>query len=309
MGIGLELTPQDVAARANFATMDPGGVITDRRAGRIATENNQMLCLKLQSSITSIDDAQVIIRHGKEHRFVVVFRGPGLSGDITDTDPQHEGKKPLPPKTVFSDAEKTAGIVEKFLIRANQALKDDLPANTVLMRGFAKHPEIPSFKERYGLKAAAIAAYPMYKGLARLVGMADLPTGETVEEQFQTLRDRYQDFDFFYIHVKKTDTFGEDGNFNAKVQVLNELDAALPMVTKLNPDVLVLTGDHSTPARMQGHSWHPNPFLIYSPYVRPDHSDSFTERNCSKGSLSRFPAVEAMPLMLANALKLSKFGA
>ncbi len=240
---------------------------------------------------------------------MVLFRGDGLSGNLHDTDPQREGLPAIEPKAFFEEDLKLAGVTAKFIAQANQVLKDQHPANTLLMRGFAKHPDIPSMNKRFGLKAAAIAAYPMYKGLAKLVGMTELETGQTIEDEFETLRLHYNDFDFFYIHIKKTDSYGEDGNFNAKVQVITEFDALLPMVTKLNPDVLVITGDHSTPARMKGHSWHPNPFMLHSPYVRPDGLDSFNERNCAYGSLGSFPAVEAMPLMLANALKLGKFGA
>lgn len=309
LGIGLEMTPRDVAARANFATMDPKGLISDRRAGRIPTEKNIELCAKLQEAIPAIDGVEVIIRHGKEHRFVVLFRGDGLSGNLHDTDPQREGLAAIEPKAFFEEDLKLAAVTAKFIAQANQVLKDQHPANTLLMRGFAKHPDIPSMNKRFGLKAAAIATYPMYKGLAKLVGMTELDTGQTTEDEFETLRLYYNDFDFFYIHVKKTDSYGEDGNFNAKVQVITELDDAMPMVSKLNPDVLVITGDHSTPARMKGHSWHPNPFMLHSPYVRPDGIDSFNERNCAYGSLGCFPAVEAMPLMLANALKLGKFGA
>jgi 2,3-bisphosphoglycerate-independent phosphoglycerate mutase len=309
LGIGLEMTPRDVAARANFATMAADGTITDRRAGRIPTEKNQELCAKLQAAIKKIDNTEVIIRHGKEHRFVVLFRGPNLCGDLADTDPQHEGLKAFRARYNCAEGQPTAQIVDKFVAMANEVLKNEHPANTILLRGFAKHPDIPSMYERFGVKAAAIAAYPMYKGLAKLVGMTGLETGVTPEESFKVLDQNYDKFDFFYIHVKKTDSYGEDGNFNAKVQVITELDAALPLVTKLNPEVLVITGDHSTPARLKGHSWHPNPFLLHSEYVRSEGHDTFTERACAAGTLGRFPAVEAMPLMLANALKLAKFGA
>lgn len=309
LGLGMEMTPQDLAARANFATMDREGRITDRRAGRIPTERNMELCRKLQQAIPGIDDVEVIIRHGKEHRFVVLFRGEGLAGGLPDTDPQKEGLKPIMPSALFDDMARTVRVVNEFMARANQVLKDDSPANTVLLRGFAKHPDIPSLAERFGLRAAAIAVYPMYKGLAKLVGMTELETGQTVEDEFETLSLYYRDFDFFYLHVKKTDSFGEDGNFNAKVQVISELDGCLPAVLRLQPEVIVVTADHSTPSKLRGHSWHPNPFLLHSAYVLPDGVDEFTERNCARGGLGIFPAVEAMPLMLAHALRLAKFGA
>jgi 2,3-bisphosphoglycerate-independent phosphoglycerate mutase len=309
LGINLEMTPKDVAARANFATMDSTGTITDRRAGRIPTEKNVELCAKLQAAIKKIDQAEVIIRHGKEHRFVVLFRGHNLCGELSDTDPQHEGLKAHRSRYLCTEGQPTSLIVDKFVAMANEVLKNEHPANTILLRGFAKHPDIPSMYDRFGLKTAAIAAYPMYKGLAKLVGMTELETGPSAEEEFKTLDRNYDKFDFFYIHIKKTDSYGEDGNFAAKVKVIEELDAALPLVTKLHPEVLAITGDHSTPARLRGHSWHPNPFLLYSPFVRSEGLSAFNEQNCARGSLGTFPSVEAMPLMLANALKLDKFGA
>jgi 2,3-bisphosphoglycerate-independent phosphoglycerate mutase len=309
LGIGLAMTPQDLAARANFATRDGQGVITDRRAGRIPTERNMDLCRLLQEAIPSIGDVEVIIRHGKEHRFVVIFRGEGLSGGLPDTDPQKEGLMPVIPSALFDDMAKTVRVVTEFTERANKALAGQSPANTILLRGLAKHPDVPSMAERFGLRAAAIAAYPMYKGLAKLVGMTELETGQTIEEEFETLRLYYRDFDFFYLHVKKTDSHGEDGNFSAKAQVISELDGCLPAATKLEPDVIAVTSDHSTPAKLKGHSWHPNPFLLHSQFALFGGVDEFTERNCARGGLGIFPAVEAMPLMLAHAQKLAKFGA
>lgn len=309
LGLGLSMTPNDLAARANFATKNQQGVITDRRAGRIPTERNMELCRKLQEAIPSIGDVEVIIRHGKEHRFVVIFRGEGLAGGLPDTDPQKEGLAPVMPSALFEDTAKTVRVVTEFLDRADRCLAGDAPANTVLLRGMAKHPEVPSMADRFGLRAAAIAVYPMYKGLAKLVGMTELETGQTIEDEFETLRLYYNDFDFFYLHVKKTDSHGEDGNFSAKVQVISELDACIPMASKLGPAVLVVTSDHSTPSKLKGHSWHPNPFLLHSEYALYGGVDEFTERNCARGGLGIFPAVEAMPLMLAHAQKLAKFGA
>ncbi len=309
LGLGLTLTPNDLAARANFATKDEAGRIIDRRAGRIPTERNIELCQRLQEAIPAIDDVEVIIRHGKEHRFVVIFRGEGLADGLPDTDPQKEGLAPVMPSALFEDMAKTVRVVHEFVQRADRVLAGSAPANTVLLRGLAKHPEVPSMAERFGLRAAAIAAYPMYKGLARLVGMTELETGQTIEDEFETLRLYYQDYDFFYLHVKKTDSYGEDGNFNAKVQVISELDACIPLATKLNPEVLVVTSDHSTPSKLKGHSWHPNPFLLHSEYALYGGVDEFTERNCARGGLGIFPAVEAMPLMLAHAQRLAKFGA
>jgi 2,3-bisphosphoglycerate-independent phosphoglycerate mutase len=309
LGMDLELTPQDLAARGNYATMDSRGVITDRRAGRIATERNVQLCQILQGAIREIDGVQVQVTPGKEHRFVVLFRGEGLSGDLNDTDPQREGSTPKPLVGTTPEAKRTAEIVSKFIQQANAALANQHPANTLLLRGFAKHPQIPGMKEAYGLKAAAIATYPMYRGLARLVGMEVLPTGETVEEEFKTLVQNYQSYDFFFLHVKKTDSYGEDGNFRKKVEVILEADAQVPKLLALEPDVLVVTGDHSTPAVLKAHSWHPVPYILSARTCIPDEVSEFSERSCAKGILGRFPAVEGMRLMLAHAGRLAKFGA
>jgi len=309
LGMDLALTPDDVAVRGNYATMDAQGIITDRRAGRIATERNVQLCKLLQSKIQVISGVQVLITPGKEHRFVVLLRGKGLSGDINDTDPQKEGLPLKPPQGTTPEAKRTAEIVSEFIRQATEVLRSQHPANSVLLRGFAKHPDIPSMKEAYGLKACAIATYPMYRGLARLVGMEILRTGETVEEEFNTLADNFPKFDFFFLHVKKTDSYGEDGNFQKKVEVILEVDTQVPRLLALNPDVLAVTGDHSTPAVLKSHSWHPVPYLLWAKTCIPDDVDEFSERSCAKGMLGRFPAVEGMRLMLAHALRLAKFGA
>ena len=309
LGVGMELTPYDLACRGNFATLDKEGIITDRRAGRIATELNEKLCKLMQDKINQIGDIKVIIRPGKEHRFVVVFRGDGLDGALSDADPQKVGEKikfaePLHPKS-----KKSAETVNEFIKQANEVLKEHHPANTVLLRGFAKHPGLPTMKELFKLTPAAIATYPMYKGLAKLVGMDILETGESLNDEFKTLQDNFSRYDFFYLHMKKTDSYGEDGNFEQKVKVIEEIDKYIPEVLALKPDVLVVTGDHSTPALLKGHSWHPNPFMLFSKYIRVDEVEQFNEKECVKGELGRFSAVDVLPLMMANALKLQKFGA
>ncbi len=309
LGIGFEMTKRDLACRANFATMKDG-IITDRRAGRIPTEKNEQLCKLLAEKIGKIDDVEVIIRPGKEHRFVVVFRGDGLSDGLTESDPQKPGLKPLKIEALNEGAKKSAEIANKFIERVNEVLKDERPANTALLRGLAKHPDIPSMKEVFGLKTAAIANYPMYKGLARLVGMDILETGSTIESEFNTLEKNFAKFDFFYVHIKKTDSYGEDGNFEAKVGIIEEVDKFIPRLEALKPEVIVVTGDHSTPAKLKAHSWHPNPFLLYSPVCLADKVQVFSERECaSNGGLGRFPATEAIPLMLAHSLRLNKYGA
>ncbi|MDD5015842.1 MAG: 2,3-bisphosphoglycerate-independent phosphoglycerate mutase [Atribacterota bacterium] len=309
LGIGMELTSRDLACRGNFATLDKEGIITDRRAGRIATELNEKLCKFMQDKINQIGDVKVIIRPGKEHRFVVVFRGDGLDGALSDADPQKVGEKIKFAEALDSKAKKSAETVNEFIKQATEVLKERHPANTILLRGFAKHPGLPTMKELFKLTPAAIATYPMYKGLAKLVGMDILKTGESLNDEFKTLQDNFSKYDFFYLHIKKTDSYGEDGNFEQKVKVIEEVDKYIPEVLALKPDVLVVTGDHSTPALMKGHSWHPNPFMLFSKYIRVDEVEQFNEKECVKGELGRFSAVDVLPLMMANALKLQKFGA
>jgi len=309
LGIGMELTSDDLACRGNFATMDESGIITDRRAGRIATELNEKICWIMQDKISQIRGAKVIIRPGMEHRFVVVFRGKGLEEGLSDADPQVVGEKLKYTDPLRSEAGEAAEIINEFIDKAIEVLREQSPANAVLLRGFAKHPALPTMGELFKLSPAAIATYPMYKGLAKLVGMEILEAGETIEKEFKTLKENYQKYDFFYLHIKKTDSYGEDGNFKKKVEIIEEVDKYIPELLSLKPDVLVVTGDHSTPAILKGHSWHPNPFMLFSKYIRGDEVEQFNEKECVKGGLGRFSAVDVIPLMLANALKLRKFGA
>jgi len=309
LGIGMELTSRDLACRGNFATLDKEGIITDRRAGRIATELNEKLCKLMQDKINQIGEVKTIIKPGKEHRFVVVFRGDGLEDALSDADPQKVGEKIKFAEPLDSKAKKSVETVNEFIKQATEVLKAHHPANTVLLRGFAKYPELPTMKELFKLTPAAIATYPMYKGLAKLVGMDILETGESLSDEFKTLQDNFSRYDFFYLHIKKTDSYGEDGNFEQKVKVIEEVDKYIPEVLALKSDVLVVTGDHSTPALMKGHSWHPNPFMLFSKYIRVDEAEQFNEKECVKGGLGRFSAVDVLPLMMANALKLQKFGA
>ncbi len=310
LGINLELTQKDVAARANFATKNNEDIILDRRAGRIPTEKNKQLCAILSEKIKKIEDVEVIIRPGKEHRFVVVFRGEGLEAPVSDADPQKEGTKMKYSEPVAPGSEKTARIVNQFIKQVSEILKNEEKANTCLMRGIAKVPPIPPMSELFKLNPAAIATYPMYKGLARLVGMTVLDVnGETIKDEIETLKKNYNNYDFFYFHVKKTDSYGEDGNRKNKIKIIEEFDSLLPEILNLKFDVVVITGDHSTPTFLKGHSWHPNPFLLYSPFVRKDEGKKFTEKECLKGSLGIFYSIDAVPLMLAHALKLKKYGA
>lgn len=309
LGIGFHMTSKHLSARANFATMSRDGVVTDRRAGRIPTEKNIELTGKLQAAIKSIEDVKVIIKNGKEHRFVVILEGEGLDDGLTETDPQKEGLKPHEAKPLRESAKKSADILNKLIVKINEVLKNEPRANTLLLRGIAKCPHIPSLSEVFKITPACIANYPMYKGLAKLVGMEILQAGDTIESEFDTLEANYNKYDFFYLHIKKTDSYGEDGNFENKVKIIEEVDRQIVRLKKIKFDCVVVTGDHSTPALLKGHSWHPNPFLLVSEYGIPDEFDSFSEKNCKKGGLGQFFSVEAMPMMLGFARKLEKFGA
>ncbi|MHC2994035.1 MAG: 2,3-bisphosphoglycerate-independent phosphoglycerate mutase [Candidatus Atribacteria bacterium] len=309
LGVGMELTPYDLACRGNFATLSEEGIITDRRAGRISTALNEKICRIMQDKIKRIGEVEVIITPGKEHRFVVVFRGKDLEEGLSDADPQVVGGEIKYAQPLQPGARKTAEIINEFIKKATEVLKEHYPANTVLLRGFAKHPGLPTMNKIFKLTPAAIATYPMYNGLAKLVGMEILKTGESIKEEFETLKENFEKYDFFYLHIKKTDSYGEDGKFEEKVKVIEEVDKYIPDVLNLKPDVLVVTGDHSTPALLKAHSWHPNPFILFSKYIRIDEAKQFSEKECAKGGLGRFPAVDALPLMMANALKLKKFGA
>ncbi|MGB9603277.1 MAG: 2,3-bisphosphoglycerate-independent phosphoglycerate mutase [Verrucomicrobiia bacterium] len=312
LGLGLELKAGDVCARANFCTVDKNGIITDRRAGRIPTNVCEELCAILSSKIKKIDDVEVIIKAGKEHRFVVIFRGPGLEGPLTDSDPNREGLpiatvKPTNPKS--AKQKKVAKVIAEFYKKALPLLAEKSPANAFLLRGIAHQPEIPLFQDRYGMRAAAIAVYPMYKGLAQLVGMTKIEGPQTIAEQFERYLAEYDNYDFFFIHFKYTDKYGEDGNFEAKKKAIEDFDAALPIFLKKKPDVVAITGDHSTPAAVKGHSWHPQPVLLHSKYSGSDKLQRFTETGANQGSLGIFEAKYLIRLMMANAKMFDKFGA
>jgi 2,3-bisphosphoglycerate-independent phosphoglycerate mutase len=312
LGLGIDLKAGDVAARANFCTLDAKGIVTDRRAGRIETEVCEELCKLLAGKITKIGSTQVIIKAGKGHRFVVVFRGAGLAGPLTDADPHHEGA-PIPAVTALdrksAKANNTAKLVKEFYKLALPLLAKRKPANGFLMRGIAHQPHIPSFEERYRLKPACVAVYPMYKGLAQLVGMAKLEGPQTIAEQFERYLTEYDNYDYFFIHYKYTDMYGEDGNFAAKKKAIEDLDAALPLLLRKKPEVLAITGDHSTPCAVKGHSWHPQPVLLTSPLSGWDKLERFTETGANCGSLGLFEAKYLMRLMQANAKMFDKFGA
>lgn len=312
LGLGLDLKPGDVAARANFCTLDAKGIVTDRRAGRIATDVCEKLCAKLAAKIKTIGDTQVIIKAGKEHRFVVVFRGAGLEGPLTDADPNREGfaiPTVHPRDENNAGQKKMAALIADFYKAAGPVLAKEKPANGFLMRGIAHQPHIPLFEERYKLKPACLAVYPMYKGLAQLVGMKKIEGPQTIAEQFERYLAEYANFDFFFIHYKYTDKAGEDGNFAAKKKAIEDFDAALPILLKKKPDVLVVTGDHSTPVALKGHSWHPQPVLLHSAVSGSDKLERFTETGANQGSLGVFESKYLIRLMQANAKMFDKFGA
>ncbi len=308
LGTGVEVGQDDLVARGNFASLE-NGLIVDRRAGRIPTSQNEVLCQKLNAALEKRDKVSISAYPGKEHRFVVKFSGQGLSDALTDADPQKERKPVVFPHPLSPKAEASAAMVREFMEEATAILSDSAPANTVLLRGFSKSPTIPTLNELYKIKPAAAAQYPMYKGLASIVGMTILHPGETTEDLFATVEAEYASYDFFYVHVKKTDAAGEDGNFEQKVQAIEEVDPYIPRLIDLKPEVLVVTSDHSTPCPLKSHSWHPNPFVLHSRASLPDMVAHFSERECSRGYFGRFQAVYAMPLMLAHAGKLKKFGA
>ena len=312
LGLGIELKPGDVCARANFATLDAKGIVTDRRAGRIPTETCEKLVALLVAKIKKIGDTQVIIKAGKEHRFVVVFRGKGLEGPLTDADPNREGfavptVKPRDAKN--AKQKKMAKLIADFYKAALPILKNEKPANGFLMRGIAHQPKIPLFEERYMLKPACLAVYPMYKGLAQLVGMAKIEGPQTIAEQFERYLTEYDNYDFFFIHYKYTDKAGEDGNFLAKMKAIEDLDAALPILLRKRPDVLAITGDHSTPVSMKSHSWHAQPVLLNAATSGSDKLERFTETGANLGSLGVMEAKYLIRLMQANAKMFDKFGA
>jgi 2,3-bisphosphoglycerate-independent phosphoglycerate mutase len=306
-GIGFKLEEGDVAIRANFCTVDAAGNITDRRAGRIPTEESAPLAIKLRE--VSIPGYQIFVEPVKEHRFVIVFRGPALQGNVQDTDPQATGVPPLDPVATDPGSRKAAEIAREFVAQARKLLAAQPKANCLTLRGFSGKPALPGYEEVYGLKAAAIAVYPMYKGLAQLVGMEILGKPQTLDEQMTLLEQNWQKYDFFFIHYKYTDSTGEDGNFENKVKRTEEFDAAVPRINALNPDVFIVTGDHSTPSMLKSHSWHPVPTILSAKYCRTDSVEKFGERDCLRGGLGQFEAKHLMTLALANAGRLGKYGA
>ncbi len=307
LGIDFALGPNDLAARGNFATVDANGNITDRRAGRIPTEEGARIVEKLRK--IQLPGVETFVEIVKEYRFVLVLRGEGLADGLTETDPQQTGVPPLPVKALRPEAEKAAALLNQWLAEAAKLVADEPKANSMNLRGIAKVPPIPKMSDVYKMRLGAIATYPMYRGIGRLVGMDVLKTGDTIASEVETLREQWNNYDFFFFHVKKTDSYGEDGNFDAKVHVIEELDGLLPDILALNPDVLFITGDHSTPCVLKSHSWHELPVLLSAKYIRPDTVTAFGERPVMLGGLGHIRHFDILPLMMAQAERLAKYGA
>lgn len=310
VGIDFPLGPNDVAARGNFFTLDADGRVTDRRAGRIPTDQSTRIVEQLRQ-IELGDGIELFVEPVREHRFVLVLRGDDLSEAITETDPQREGVPPLRCAPISADraAQRTADAVNAFVAASASVLASTAPANGIGLRGFATSPSLPQIADTWGIRSAACAVYPMYRGLAKLAGMTALPAGSSFSDQIAALREHWDSYDFFFLHYKYTDSTGEDGDFDAKVARLEEVDARLPELLDLGADVLMIAGDHSTPATMAAHSWHPVPFLLSAADVRFNNDAAFDETHCSRGSLGTFPAMDALPLAMAHAGRLTKFGA
>ena len=310
MGIGAPINPSDVAIRGNFATVDANGVITDRRAGRISTEEGAKR-VELLKDIT-LPGVKADVYPVQDYRFALVLRGGGLDGEVEDTDPQMTGVHPLAAKAARPQAEKTAQLANQWIAEASKRLKGHEPANLVTLRGFSMDPDLPKYADVYKLKAACVAVYPMYRGVSQLVGMDVIETDihDSAADEFRRVAQIWDKYDFVFCHIKYTDSRGEDGNFDAKVKVIEEVDAALPILLGVNPDVFIITGDHSTPATYRSHSWHPVPTLLWAPKTHmPDRAQAFGERECMGGALGQFQATDLMPLALAHASRLAKYGA
>ena len=307
LGIGYPVRGGDVAARLNFATRDASGAVTDRRAGRIPTE----LCARLAALLDTIElpGVEVAVRPVRDYRAVVVLRGAGLSDRVTDTDPARTGVAPRPPRAAAAGGEHTAQVAAAFVDRARELLAGEAPANEVLLRGFAQLPRIPSLGDRFGLRPVALAVYPDYKGVSRLVGMQVIDGLADLAAQSRALAASWSAHDYFFVHHKYTDSAGEDGDFDAKVAEVERVDRALPDLLAGKPDVVIVTGDHSTPSVARSHTAHPVPFLIHAAAARPDAVREFGERACAGGAWGVVPGRALMAVALGHAGKVARFGA
>ena len=314
LGLDIQLFPSDVVARGNFVTIDDEGIILNRRGGkeqddRLTTEETSERVKILSKNVGKILSIEIVLTPGFDHRFVAIFRGREMRSNMTDSDPQKTGAPIQKIRALDSNSQISAQIANEFILRANRQLADFQHGNGIVLRGFSKRPNWPSMKQRFKLNCCVIAEYPMYRGLAQVIGMDKVNTGPTPEDAFESYHKHYDKYNFFFIHIKKTDSYAESGKFDEKVKVIEEVDAALPKLIEKMPECLVITGDHSTPVHLKSHSWHPVPILIYSDYCGADQSKKFTENECNNGGLSSFPARHLMNVILANALKLEKYGA
>jgi 2,3-bisphosphoglycerate-independent phosphoglycerate mutase len=307
-GVGFPLKPGDVAARVNFCTLDAYGNIADRRAGRIPTDENSRLCVKILAGLRPPEGVEVFLETERDHRALLVLRGEGLSPHLLDTDPQVTGLPPKPPTATGPEALQTAADLSDILAQVAVALEGE-KANFLLLRGFDTLRELPLFPARYRLRAQGVAIYPMYTGIARILGMDVTTVVGGVPEELEALRAAWADHDFFYFHHKKADSAGEDGDFDRKVAAIEEIDAVIPDIVALNPDVVCVTGDHATPSQLRSHSWHPVPFVLWGPRVGVDGARVFDEEAALAGAYGSILGKELMGLMLAGAGHLIKYGA
>jgi len=312
LGIDFPLQKGDIATRINFASTDTQGNVIDRRAGRIDDKTNHRLCNKILNHINLKINGEIYLKTVSQHRAVLILRGKNLGGDVTDTDPQRTNVPPLDPKAKDESSQKTADLIIDFIAQVEEVLSGEEKANTILFRGFDKYNPIPTLYDRFGLSGLCVAEYPMYRGLSRLLGI-DLtkpPAGlKAAFEQFRLSYLDAEDKDFFFYHIKDTDSSGEDGDFSRKVEILEKIDRLMPLILDVHPDVLVVTADHSTPSTMGRHSWHPVPVLIHSEFSRVDDPNAFNELSCLHGSLGIRPGLHLMGLALAHAGRLKKYGA
>ena len=309
LGLGLEVAPGQVAVRCNFATADAVGNLTDRRAGRIPSSECQRLCDKIQQRLGDYTDLSVQIHAGEEHRFVLILTGDGLTHEIADTDPQETGVPPLQPQPLTEAATQSAARIAKLIEAVSRIVADEPQANRVLLRGFSVLPDLPSLTELHQIRCGAFAGYPLYRGVAAACGMEVVPCGKEFTDVLTSVEEAWDRYDYFFLHVKQTDKAGEDGDLAKKIQVLEQVDAQIPRLLELEPTVLAVTGDHSTPAPMFAHSWHPVPLLLHGPNCFVDSSQEYTETAATTGHVGTIPSRELMGLMLANAGRLAKFGA
>jgi len=309
LGVEFPLERRDVAARLNFCTIDSAGNVTDRRAGRISDDENHRLLEKIRQKLSPPDGVEVFFQTVAEHRALMVLRGDDLDERIGQTDPQATGVQPLSPARPPHDTSKTAKMVERIIWGVRQILSDEPKANMILARGFAKYPDWPSFSQRYKLNPAAVAGYPMYRGVARLVGIPVAAQPTAAADVCAAAAKACKDYTFVFAHFKYPDKTGEDGDLPGKVKCIEEMDAAMPVLLAAEPDVLIITGDHSTPPSLKAHSWHPVPVLMKAPYLRGGDGGRFDEVACRSGQIGTITAKELLPLGMAHAGKLEKFGA